>query len=120
MSQRRLQIAADIYPNQEKKTEISLSRDAGEDSSRRGNNPLYKLLSYYSSVNCLCPEQIIADHRRLLQLSALCMQQILTEQDDDADEDRDDGARAQAGGRHGPQGGAVPVFIAGTHLDFDD
>lgn len=47
-------------------------------------------------------------------------EQFLTEQDDDADEDRDDGAGPQASRRHGPEGGAVAVFVAGTHLHFDD
>lgn len=46
--------------------------------------------------------------------------QFLTQQDDDADEDRDDGARPQAGRRHGAEGGAVAMFVAGTHLYFDD
>jgi len=45
---------------------------------------------------------------------------VLTEEDDDADEDGDDGSGAQAGGRHGPEGGAVPVLVAGAHLDLDD
>lgn len=45
---------------------------------------------------------------------------ILTEQNDDADEDGDDGPGTEASGCHGPNGGAVPVFIAGTHLHFDD
>lgn len=44
---------------------------------------------------------------------------VLTEQDDDADEDGDDGAGAQTGGRHGSGGAAVPVVVAGTDLDPD-
>ena len=44
----------------------------------------------------------------------------LTEQDDDAHQDGDDGAGSQASGCQGPEGGAVPVVIAGTHLQFDD
>lgn len=44
---------------------------------------------------------------------------VLTEQYDDADEDGDDGAGAETGGRHGSGGAAVPVVIAGTHLDPD-
>lgn len=44
---------------------------------------------------------------------------VLTEQDDDADEDGDDGAGAQTGGRHGSGGAAVPVVVAGTDLDSD-
>lgn len=45
--------------------------------------------------------------------------EVLTEQYNDADEDRDDGAGAEAGGRHGSGGAAVPVVIAGTNLDPD-
>lgn len=52
--------------------------------------------------------------------AAAGQEQLLTEQDDDADEDRDDGAGPQASRRHGPEGGAVAVFIAGAHLHFDD
>lgn len=47
-------------------------------------------------------------------------EEFLTQQDDDADQDRDDGARPQAGRCHGAEGGAVSVFVAGTHLHFDD
>lgn len=43
----------------------------------------------------------------------------LTEQDDDADEDRDDGAGAETGGRNGSGGAAVPVVVAGTDFDPD-
>ncbi len=45
---------------------------------------------------------------------------VLTEQDDDADEDGDDGSSSEASGCHGPESGAVSVFIAGTHLHFDE
>lgn len=44
---------------------------------------------------------------------------LLTEQNDDADEDGDDGAGAETGGRHGSGGAAVPVVVAGTNLDSD-
>lgn len=44
---------------------------------------------------------------------------VLTEQYDDADEDRNDGAGAETGGRHGSSGAAVPVVITGTNLDSD-
>ena len=50
----------------------------------------------------------------------MCLNAILTEQYDDADEDGDDGSGSKASRRHGPQRGAVSVFIAGTHLHFDD
>lgn len=71
------------------------------------------------------------DIRRLYEIKAaasrlklsfkdgLFVRLVLTEQDDDADEDGDDGPRAEAGGRHGPRGAAVPVVITGTHFDSD-
>lgn len=44
---------------------------------------------------------------------------VLTEQDDDADEDRDDGAGTETGGRNSSGGAAVPVVVAGTDFDPD-
>lgn len=44
---------------------------------------------------------------------------LLTQQYDDAYEDGDDGARAQAGGGHGPSGTAVSIVVAGADLDPD-
>lgn len=52
-------------------------------------------------------------------VSAL-LQGIRTEQYDDADKYGDDGSCSQACGCHGPERGAVPVLVAGTHLHFDD
>lgn len=61
--------------------------------------------------------------RRGDRLSSVTLTEVnseaLTEQYDDADEDRDDGAGAEAGGRHRSGGAAVPVVIAGTNLDSD-
>lgn len=45
---------------------------------------------------------------------------VLTEQDDDADQDGHDGAGAQTGRGHRTNGGAVPVLVARAHLDLDD
>lgn len=43
----------------------------------------------------------------------------LTEQNDDADENGDDGPRAQASSCHGSCSAAVPAIVTGTDFDSD-
>lgn len=51
-----------------------------------------------------------------LSVTSLCHVSPLTEEDDDAEQDGNDGAGAQAGGNEELLIGAVPVLITLTHL----
>ena len=58
---------------------------------------------------CACEARVCASH--------VCVSETLTEEDDDAEEDGDDGARAHAGADDGLVVGAGPVHVTLAHLD---